>query len=318
MALSFIPNQPILFENPIFSGQTCLNKDTREYAQLVQPGDSSCIQWKNLPVGMPIGGCIMAEEPNVISNGQFDTLLTGWQQMDISNGNLSAPVNWSYTGQGAICGAGLYPLHTTTGISAGHLVMISFYVTDPTVQTSVLIGDAASNTWNSLVSVPFNYDGRATVVLYAIAGSEIVFFANGIQEFRDVIVRDIDSSYCFIPNNDSFSWSYVESLNGFQYLGGYIPPTPLTLNGSISSGNTYRITFKIKGLPVDPLNYVYIADATTNDIILTANENKEYSFFYTHIAANTQVTLNVSDWTNMIGTITVSYTHLTLPTNREV
>ena len=302
MPLNFIPNQPILFEDPLFAGQTCLNNDVRAYAQLAQPGDTTCIQWDNPPVGMPIG-CSMGEEPNVITNGQFDSLLTGWQQMNLSTGALSSPVNWSYTGQGAICGAGLFPLHTTTGIAVGHLVMVSFYVTDPTVQTSFLIGDAATNTWNTLTSVAFNYDGRATVVLYATTGSEIVFFANGIQEFRDVKVRDINFSYCFTPNNESFSWSYVESLNGFEYVNGHTPPTPLTLTGNVSNGSTYRITFKIKKLPVNPLNYIYIADATTNNIIVTADDNKEYSFFYTHTAATTQVTLNVSDWTNMIGTI---------------
>lgn len=304
MPLNFIPNQPILFEDPLFAGQTCLNNDTRQYAQLAQSGDINCIQWKNVPVGMPIG-CGMGEDPNVITNGEFDSLLTGWQQINLGTGAITAPTIWSYTGTGAITTGGTLALFTSTGITVGNLVMVSFSVSDPLVQTSFFIGDSATNTWNTISSVNFNYDGRATAVLYAIAGSDIGFFANGIQEFRDVIVRDINLSYCFLPNNQSFYWSYVESLNGFQLVSATTPPIaqPLTLNGSISNGITYRISFKIKNLPVDPLNYVYIADATTNDIIVTADDNKEYTFYYTHNAANTQVTLNVSDYGNMISTI---------------
>jgi hypothetical protein len=302
MPLNFIPNQPILFDDPLFAGQSCLNSDVRQYAQLAQPGDTTCIQWKNPPVN-ELFNCAMAEQPNVITNGQFDSLLTGWQEIDLGTGVITAPTLYSYTGTGAVTIGGVKPLFTTTGITVGNLVMISFYVTDPTVQTAAGIGDASTNTWNFLSSVNINYDGRATVVLYALAGSDIAFFANGIQEFRDVQVRDINTSYCFTPNGDSFYWSYVESLNGFEFILSDGNPHPLTLNGNISNGSTYRITFKVKGLPVDPLNYLYIADGTTNDIIVTADDNKEYSFFYTHTALTTSITLNVSDWTNMVGTI---------------
>lgn len=302
MPLNFIPNQPILFDDPLFAGQSCLNSDVRQYAQLAQPGDTTCIQWKNPPVN-ELFNCAMAEQPNVITNGQFDSLLTGWQEINLSSGAITAPTIWSYTGTGAITIGGTLALFTSTGITIGNLVMISFSVSDPTVAVSVGIGDSATNIWNSLPSININYDGRATAVLYAIAGSEIFIAGNGIQEFRDVQVRDINTSYCFTPNGDSFYWSYVESLNGFELTGSSGTPHPLILNGLIANATTYRITFKIKGLPVDPLNYVYIADATTNDIILTADDNKEYTIWYTHTASGTPITLNVSDWTNMVGTI---------------
>jgi len=303
MALNFIPNQPILFENPIFSGQTCLNNDIRAYAQLAQPGDTTCIQWKNEPLGN-ITDCAMNEQPNVISNGSFDTLLTGWQQINLTSGLITAPTIWSYNGTGAVTTGGTLALFTSTGITVGNLVMISFYVTDPTVQIGIGVGSAISNSWNYSSSVQINYDGRAVIALYAYSGNDIFFFANGPVEIRDVKVRDINNSYCYIPDSQSYFWSYVESLNGYQLISSNGSAQPLLLNNSFVNGITYRISFKVKELPVNPLNYVYIANDTTNDIIVSADDNKEYTFWYTHSTASTQVSLNVSDWsTNMVGTI---------------
>lgn len=298
MALSFIPNQPILFEDPIFSGQTCLNNDVRAYAQLAQPGDVTCVQWKNEPLGN-ISDCAMNEQPNVITNGNFDSLLTGWQQINLGSGAITAPTIWSYNGTGAVTTGGPLALFTSTGITVGNLTMLSFYVSDPTIQISVGVGDSATNSWNNLASAQINYDGRAVVIFYAAAGSEIYIAGNGPVEIRDVIVRDINLTYCFTPNTDSLYWSYVESLNGYQLISSSGTPRPLTLRNSFSSGTTYRISFKVKELSVNPLNYVYIADGTTNDIIVSADDNKEYTFWYTHTNATTQVTLNVSDWTNL-------------------
>ena len=116
MALSFIPNQPILFEDPLFTGQSCLNNDTRQYAQLAQAGDTTCIQWKNDPQGQ-LFDCMMNEQPNVITNGEFDSLLTGWQQINLGTGAITAPTIWSYTGTGAVTTGGTLALFTSTGIS---------------------------------------------------------------------------------------------------------------------------------------------------------------------------------------------------------
>lgn len=302
MALSFIPNQPILFEDPLFAGQSCLNNDTRQYAQLAQSGDITCVQWKNDPQGQ-LFDCEMNQQPNVITNGEFDSLLTGWQQINLGTGAITAPTIWSYTGTGAVTTGGSLALFTSTGIPSSNLILLSFYVSDPTVQISVGVGNSATNTWNSVASVLPNYDGRVSVALFGIAGTDIFFAGNGIVEIRDVQVRDINSYYCFIANGGSLYWSYVESLNGFQLVASSGGSHPLLLQGMILNGVTYRISFKIKGLPVDPLNYVYIEDNTTNDIIVTADDNKEFTFWYTHSNANTQVTLNVSDWTNMVGTV---------------
>ena len=302
MALNFIPNQPILFDDPIFADQTCLNTDVRAYAQLAQPDDVTCVQWQIEPTGN-ISNCAMNQQPNTISNGSFDTLLTGWQQINLTSGAITAPTIWSYNGTGAVTTGGSLALFTSTGITVGNLVMISFYVTDPTVTVVAGVGDAATNSWN-FSSVNINYDGRAVVLLYAATGSDIYFFANGPQEVRDVIVRDITLVNCYTPNSDSFFWSYVESLNGYQLISSSGTPHPLLLSNNFINGTTYRISFKVKELPVNPLNYVYIADNTTNDIIVSADDNKEFVFWYTHTNASTQVTLNVSDWTTtMLGTI---------------
>ena len=301
MAVSFIPNQPILFTDPLFAGQTCLNNDIREYAQLAQTNDITCIQWKNEPIAS-ISDCAMNEDPNQISIGDFDTLLTGWQEINLISGSISAPTIWSYTGTGAISTGGVYALFTSTPITLGNLILISFYVSNPDIQITVGVGDSATNTWNYSNSVQANSDGRISVALFALGGTDIMFAANGVCEIRNVIVRDITSSYCFLPNSDSFYWSYLESLNGYQLVSSLISGTPLLMIGTLVTGTTYRISFKIKDMPIDPLYYLTIQDATTNDIIVTANDNKEYVFWYTHSNANAQVEIHVSDWINMKGT----------------
>lgn len=300
MAVSFIPNQPILFSDPLFAGQTCLNNDVREYAQLAQTNDTTCIQWKNEPV-TSISDCAMNTELNQISNGDFDTLLTGWQEINISTGVISSVTHWSYTGTGAISAAGVYPIFTTTPITTGNLVMISLAVSNPSTQTWIGVGDSGTNTWN-IASIGPNTDGRIVTCLYATAGSDIVIYTNGIQEISNVIVRDINTSYCFIPNSSSFYWSYLESLNGYQQTTGITPgpAQPLLLTGTITTGSTYRISFKVKNLPNDPLYYITLRDSVSGNIIVTADENKEYTFWYTHTTANAQVEIHVSDWDSML------------------
>jgi len=303
MALKFIPNQPIIFNDPLFAGQTCLNSDVREYAQLAQPDDVTCVQWQIEPTGN-ISNCAMNLQPNTITNGQFDTLLTGWQQIDLYTGTIGPPTNYSYTGSGAVTSGGPIALFTSTGIPVGNLVMLSFFVSDPTVQIFAGVGDAATNSWNSTYSAQVNYDGRVVWIVYAATGSDIAFFPNGAVEFRDVQVRDITLSNCYTPNNESFYWSYVESLNGFELISNSLTPQPLLLSNNFINGQTYRISFKVKEMPVSISNFIYIKDNTTNDVIVSANGNAEFVFWYIHTNASTQVSINVSDWTgSMLGTI---------------
>jgi hypothetical protein len=301
MAIEFIPNQPILFNDPLFAGQSCLNNDTRAYAQLAQAGDNTCIQWKNTP-NATLFDCQMNQQPNTISNGNFDTLLTGWQQINIISGSITAPSVWSYSGTGVFTTGIPLGLFTSTGIPTGNLIMLSFYVSDPTIQISAGVGNAGTNSWNYIAGCKINSDGRVALVLYAIGGSDIMFFANGPVEIRDVIVRDINYYYCFTPNNESFSWSYVESLNGYEWADT-VDNKPLTFGGLLITGTTYRFSFKIKGLPVAPLNYIGIYDKTTDALITSGDDNKEYTFYYTHTAANTPIYLKTSNPADMTGTI---------------
>ena len=300
MAVSFIPNQPILFEDPLFAGQTCLNNDIRNYAQLVQAGDTTCVQWKT-NIKSILFDCEANQVPNAITNGNFDILFTGWNEIDFS-GNSYPVTNYSYTGTGAFTNGGVIPLATSTGIPVGNLVMLSFYVTDPTVQITAGVGNISTGLFSYTVNCKINADGRVVIVLYAIGGSDIMFFANGPQEFRDVIVRDITSYSCFLANTESLSWSYVESLNGFEWTDA-AANKPLLLLGNLINGNSYKITFKVKNMPTGPTNYIGIYDYTTDDLIALADDNKEYEINYTHTGSTTQVYLLVSNPTLMYGTI---------------
>ena len=47
MGFTFIPNQPILFDSDIQEGK---NNDNSAYAQLLQAGDTMCVQLKTTPI----------------------------------------------------------------------------------------------------------------------------------------------------------------------------------------------------------------------------------------------------------------------------
>ena len=79
MATSFIPNQPILFEDPLFAGQSCLNADTRQYAQLAEEEDNMYIQIINDPVAI-VYDCNLNVNPNDVVNGEFTSDLSNWTE----------------------------------------------------------------------------------------------------------------------------------------------------------------------------------------------------------------------------------------------
>lgn len=80
MPIEFIPNQPVVFENPI-GDYPCLNNDPKAYGPLMQQGDEMCMQWKMLPCGTPL--C----EPDMVGIGNSLTLNT-W----------TAPGDWTQIG----------------------------------------------------------------------------------------------------------------------------------------------------------------------------------------------------------------------------
>ncbi len=131
MAISFIPNQPILFEDPLFAGQTCLNADTRQYAQLAQATDSTCVQFINEPKAS-VYSCNMTSFTNDLINGDFATDLSFFDEYNFATGtNTGTPLYWTWSLNGATSDPG----RSNTGLiqslpgSVGDIYLISFEFT---------------------------------------------------------------------------------------------------------------------------------------------------------------------------------------------
>ena len=303
MALEFIPNQPILFEDPLFAGQTCLNNDVRAYAQLAQAGDTTCIQWNNPPL-YELANCNMLSQPDVVSGGTFDNTLTGWLEYDKSTGTiLGPPTYWTYTGAGASPNSSFpdIALYQALPVPAGNVVLISWTQDDAAGDVYIGVGNAVTNSWNifNYSAYPgLNIDGRRCIVLTAYTGgADLLIYgsASSTWSINDVVVRDVTNAQCFTPNNPSFqNWTYVESVNGYQKLDN-LYGNPLTLNVFIQTGTTYKINFSVQNMPVALTNSIGIYDATTNLPILVGTENKTYTTYYTHTAASTYIDIEIAN-----------------------
>lgn len=84
MGFTFIPNQPILFDSDIQEGK---NNDNSAYAQLLQAGDTMCVQLKTTPITENLiypantTDTEIVTDPNFADVGTYWTLGTGWTDL---------------------------------------------------------------------------------------------------------------------------------------------------------------------------------------------------------------------------------------------
>lgn len=313
MALSFIPNQPILFEDPLFAGQSCLNNDTRQYAQLAQAGDTTCIQWNNPPFSQTYD-CNMLNQTDVVIGGTFDNSLSGWAEYDLSTGTiLGTPSYWTYTGAGASPNSSFpnIALYQSLPIPAGNTVLISWEQNDEAGDVYIGVGNPATNSWNIFnysLYPALNIDGRRCIALAAYTGAaDIIIYgsASSTWSINKIEARDVTNDICFLYNNPSLqNWTYVESVNGYQKLDN-LYGNPLTLAGNLFTNTTYKITFSVQNMPVNINNSIGIYDSNTGLPILVGTENKTYTTYYTHTAPNAGINIEIANsfGTDMEGTV---------------
>ena len=288
MAISFIPNQPILFEDPLFAGQTCLNNDTRQYAQLAQSGDSTCIQFINEPIST-VYGCAMNELPDLSNNGSFEFNLSGWDEYNFATGtNLGAPTNWTWTPNGATSD----PTTTQIGLvqsvpgAVGNIYMITFefdYLADG--DFIIAIGSASTNSWNGpnlLTNYEKNIDGRRSIIVSSYLGLDVAFWTNtATASIKNIIVRDITSSQCILPNTPIVHWSYVESINGWQKIDGTSTAvSEISIYGYLTNSTYYRLSYKVMNLPENGVAYMEIQDVDNNTLSKTYVNGEFAEYFY--------------------------------------
>jgi hypothetical protein len=286
MAISFIPNQPILFEDPLFAGQTCLNNDVRAYAQLAQSGDNTCIQWINEPI-LTQYSCDMTSNVDAVTNGGFDNDLTSWTEYDFATGtNLGTPTNWIWTQNGATSNstATKIGLFQTIPGTVGNVYLISFDFTyDNNGDFKIGFGDAAGNNWvwvNLLNNFETNIDGKRCLLVSSYINLDFAFYCSTSDvTIKNIVIREVTTpcvGYDIVINSH---WSYVESVNGWQKIDGTAATAfPLALYNSLANTD-YRLTYKVMNMHEDGIAYFEIQDNTSASISKTYTNGEFVEYF---------------------------------------
>jgi hypothetical protein len=238
MPIEFIPNQAALFENPIGT-QPCLNNDPKAYAQLAQPGDTLCVQWKMLPCVEDIS-C----EPDMVQDPLGGDQLFAW---NTSNGwSSSASDNASYDGSG---GAGVCD-QTINGLTVGAVYKYTLEVTNATGAVSLEVAFGLD------VRGPITEPGVYTYYFVCVNSTTTVTLlmdslAVNPGDLMDIINMSIvQQTTCWLDGLSSgvASWSYsydngVGKFCSLNFNGG-----DLTNNAAYTTaGNYHRVTFTVSG-----------------------------------------------------------------------
>lgn len=296
MAISFIPNQPVLFEDPLFAGQTCLNNDTRQYAQLAQDGDTTCIQFINEPIAT-LYSCDMTQFNDVVNNGTFDTNLTSWDEYDFATGTiLGAPTTWTWTASGAtsdVTASNIGLIQSMPG-SIGNIFLISFEFTyDNGGDFKIGFGDKITNSWNwanLYNNNETNIDGRRCFIVSSYINLDFAFYCDtSAVTIKNLIIRDITAGECVVPNSSvNAHWTYVESLNGWQKIDGTAANAfPLTIFNSLANGTEYRLIYKVTNMPENSIAYMEIQD-NANATLAKTYTNGEFAEYFSYGGPNAQ------------------------------
>ena len=284
MAISFIPNQPILFEDPLFAGQTCLNADTRQYAQLAEAEDSTCVQFINEPVST-LYSCNMNGYTNEVINGEFTTDLSNWSEYNFGTGAPSPTNIWTWSSSGATSDPSTFNiglLQTIPG-NIGDVYLISFDFTyDNGSNFRIGLGDQITNSWNWVNlfnNFQTNIDGRRSLILTATVGTDFAFYCDiSAVTIDNIVIRNITPGQCVVAdNNVNENWTYVESLNGWQKIDGTAATAfPITLFNSLTYGTNYRMSYKVTNMSENGIAYIEIQDGA-NAVLSNTFNNGEFA-----------------------------------------
>jgi hypothetical protein len=297
MATSFIPNQPILFEDPLFSGQDCLNADVRQYAQLAEANDDMCIQIINEPVAT-VYDCNLNVNPNDVVNGEFTSDLSNWTEFNFISGAPSGTNYWTWSTSGATSDpsqSGIGLVQTIPG-TIGNIYLLSFeFEFDNGGTFQVGIGDAPTNSFNGLNlynNFGKNIDGRRCLIIDSSFGLDVGFYCNTSNvKIKNIIVRDITACQLVTINASLDYWTYVESLNGWEKLDGTPAVTwPLEILATLTTGTSYKFSYKITNMVEDGIAYFEFLDFDGNSIAKSYT-NGEFVEFFTYTGSTGLISL---------------------------
>jgi len=209
MAVSFIPNQPILFEASDFPAQPCLNNDQRAYAPLMQQGDVMCVQVINEGCESTCDTNIGAI-PNQLTNGSLTVDFTGWTSVLF---NTLPPTpdpgfpHFTISSAGATCDGTNYAGFYQTIPATGGYWLVSFDLDIQSGSVEVGIGDVSTINLNGVTLTTAsvkNIDNRFTFFVDTSLGSDLYVVTNGagsIYTIKDIkaveIAGALGAQYCY-------------------------------------------------------------------------------------------------------------------------
>jgi len=290
MPLEFIPNQPFIFEKPI-GDYPCLNNDPKAYAQLVQDGDITCVQWILDACDEPMCESDMVmETPGSDELGSW-TVSDGW--------STTGSDNLSYAGPDSLTASAA---QTFTAIENA-IYKLSFKVQNYTGTSSifVLIGS------NTYIAKTIEGDGDYSVYFTAyetpiqVAFTVILTTISDTWEIVDIELNQWTDCWQDEAPDDLPTWSYTfDGANGkFCSLvtdsGDLINTTAFT-----TTGNYHGVTMVIDSCTQGGLE-VYLGSV----LLGTTSGNGSFEFYGTPTAGTDLVFTKTDNFNGCVSQVNV-------------
>lgn len=270
MPIEFIPNQPIVFENPI-GDYPCLNNDTKVYGPLMQVGDEMCIQWKMTPCGTPL--C----EPDMYEEGAAVTLDTWTAPGDWTQ--IGTPPYLTFNGGtdgtasndlGALVAGAAYKLtFTVTAISG--LAVFTFKSSTGIVFATINTATDTTGTYTFYFIAdanPFILEIEADVEPSTVA--ELVMEDIAVQQWTQCWVDGLDTAAA------GWSYDYDAVTQQGRFCSNDNANILINTQAFVSTGNYHGISFVISNCTQGGLE-VYVDGGTTP--IGTTSGNGQFTYY---------------------------------------
>ena len=269
MPIEFIPNQPVVFENPI-GDYPCLNNDPKLYGPLMQSGDEMCIQWKLGSCGTPLCEPDMVGTPGTDELGAW-TVTGGWDTTGSSN--------LSFDGVGNPTGDAIQQI---SGLSPGTVYKLTF---DVNIYTGTAI---YSIYWFSNSAPLFDFSATGSYTVYFVAQASlqtIKFYHNGTSTFADQLLIEnlevVQWTQCWqqgdlTSGDHAWIYEYNTVIQEGRFCSNVNANVLVNTQAFVSTGNYHGISFVISNCTQGGLE-VYVDGGTTP--IGTTSGNGQFTYY---------------------------------------
>jgi len=297
MPLEFIPNQPIIFEKPI-GDYPCLNNDPKHYAQLVQDGDITCVQWILDACDEPM--C----EPDMVMDPVGSDELGSWS--NTSGWTTTGSDNLSFVGANAIA---TVPSQLSLSLTTGAVYRIKFDVDYLTANAEFKI--QLLGTVNSSDTPTITTSGSYEYYLIALSAGADLYL-----RWTDTLTAKIPADTLGVSNielvqvtdcwqdgqfNDLESWKYLFNGANGRFCSLITDGGDLTNTTAFTTtGNYHGVTMVIDSCTQGGL------EVRLGSVLLgTTSGNGSFEFYGTPTAGTDLVFTKVDEFNGCISQVNV-------------